>query len=328
MSGSTEQPLATLPVVATTTGLRILGFDATGKPSAVEPAAFAEAPTGDVGLSDALPLADATPGQAGTATTASRADHRHPLPTAAQVGAAPVAHTHPIADVTGLQAALDGKAVSNHTHSISGVNGLQAALDAKAAVAHQHPMTDVTGLQQALDAKLAATARGAASGVAPLGADGKVPLANLPETATGVSNVGNGTLTGQIPVWDQVAGRYNPVMPSPITADRTPTVERNTATVLSFNEYNRRNIVLTGNAPLTLAASEIGVAPNQGMEFIINNRHTGANTITFGAGIIADPYPLGTGTAGAVKVAPKGLVAVQVYPVGNTLVASVRGQIV
>lgn len=328
MSGTTEQPLSTLPVVATTAGLRILGFDATGKPSAVEPAAFAEAPTGDVGLSDAAPQALAAAASPGVATTASRADHKHARPTAADVGAAPATHNHALADVTGLQGALDGKAPAAHSHSISGVNGLQAALDAKAPSAHQHPISDVSGLQQALDAKLAATARGAASGVAPLGTDGKVPLANLPDTAAGVSNVGNGTLTGQIPVWDNTAGRYNPATPQPITADRTPTVERNAATVLSFNEYNRRNIVLSGNAPLTLAASEIGVAPNQGMEFIVNNRHTGANTLTFGAGITVDPYPLGTGTAGAVKIGAKGLVAVQVYPVGNTLVASVRGQIV
>lgn len=40
-------------------------------------------------------------------------------------------HTHAIADVTGLQAALDGKAAAVHTHAIANVTGLQAALDAK-----------------------------------------------------------------------------------------------------------------------------------------------------------------------------------------------------
>jgi hypothetical protein len=37
-----------------------------------------------------------------------------------------------IAQVTGLQAALDGKANATHSHIIGDVTGLQAALDAKA----------------------------------------------------------------------------------------------------------------------------------------------------------------------------------------------------
>lgn len=49
----------------------------------------------------------------------------------------PSAHTHPISDVTGLQAALDGKQASGsyanatHSHVISDVTGLQTALDGK-----------------------------------------------------------------------------------------------------------------------------------------------------------------------------------------------------
>lgn len=44
---------------------------------------------------------------------------------------APAVHTHTIANVTGLQTALDGKAASSHTHTIANVTGLQSALDAK-----------------------------------------------------------------------------------------------------------------------------------------------------------------------------------------------------
>jgi hypothetical protein len=40
-------------------------------------------------------------------------------------------HGHPIAEVTGLQAALDGKAATSHAHTIATITGLQAALDAK-----------------------------------------------------------------------------------------------------------------------------------------------------------------------------------------------------
>jgi hypothetical protein len=42
-------------------------------------------------------------------------------------------HTHTISNVTGLQAALDGKATSSHTHAIANVTGLQTALDGKEA---------------------------------------------------------------------------------------------------------------------------------------------------------------------------------------------------
>lgn len=68
-------------------------------------------------------------------------------------------HTHPIGDVTGLQAALDGKSDSGHGHAVADVTGLQPALDGKAAASHGHAIADVTGLQIALDGK-AATAHG------------------------------------------------------------------------------------------------------------------------------------------------------------------------
>lgn len=68
-----------------------------------------------------------------------------------------------IADVTGLQSALDGKqasgsyAAANHTHDIADVSGLQTALDGKqesgsyAAASHTHDIADVTGLQAIID---------------------------------------------------------------------------------------------------------------------------------------------------------------------------------
>ena len=92
---------------------------------------------------------------------------------------APSAHAHTIADVTGLQSALDGKqaagsyAAATHNHAIDDVTGLQGALDAKLASAsftwsnlpgkpstfapsaHNHVIGDVTGLQTALDGKQA-----------------------------------------------------------------------------------------------------------------------------------------------------------------------------
>ena len=46
-------------------------------------------------------------------------------------GKADAVHTHAIANVTGLQDALNGKAASTHTHAIDDVTGLQDALDGK-----------------------------------------------------------------------------------------------------------------------------------------------------------------------------------------------------
>lgn len=53
-------------------------------------------------------------------------------------GKAPLSHTHTIANITGLQSALNGKASSSHSHSISNITGLQNALDAKASASHIH----------------------------------------------------------------------------------------------------------------------------------------------------------------------------------------------
>jgi DNA-binding ferritin-like protein len=52
-----------------------------------------------------------------------------PLPTPAAIGAAPTAHTHAIADVTGLQPALDGKAPTVHTHTAAQITDFSEAVD-------------------------------------------------------------------------------------------------------------------------------------------------------------------------------------------------------
>lgn len=49
-----------------------------------------------------------------------------------------------IADVTGLQGALDGKADTSHTHAIAAVTGLQGALDGKADTSHAHDASAIT----------------------------------------------------------------------------------------------------------------------------------------------------------------------------------------
>jgi hypothetical protein len=77
-----------------------------------------------------------------------------------------------IDSVTGLQAALDGKAAISHTHAIADVTGLQAALNGKAASVHSHAIADVTGLQAALDGIRQVTDPSGASSGQVLTADG------------------------------------------------------------------------------------------------------------------------------------------------------------
>lgn len=50
----------------------------------------------------------------------------------AEIGAAAIAHVHAIADVTGLQTALDGKASTSHTHPQSDITNLTTTLSGKA----------------------------------------------------------------------------------------------------------------------------------------------------------------------------------------------------
>ncbi|MCV3216028.1 phage tail repeat domain-containing protein, partial [Plectonema radiosum NIES-515] len=66
-------------------------------------------------------------------------------------------HTHAIALIEGLQAALDAKSPTSHTHAIALIQGLQAALDAKSPTSHTHAISEISGLQAALDNKTSAS---------------------------------------------------------------------------------------------------------------------------------------------------------------------------
>ena len=56
-----------------------------------------------------------------------------------------------IAQIEGLQAALDGKAASVHTHAINDITDLQSALDGKAEEEHTHVMADITDLSATIE---------------------------------------------------------------------------------------------------------------------------------------------------------------------------------
>jgi hypothetical protein len=118
----------------------------------------------DTALAAKAPLASPALTGTPTAPTAAPGTNTTQLATTGFVTAglgtkANATHTHAIADVTGLQAALDGKqaagsyAPATHTHTTAQVTGLDTQLAGKANATHTHAIADVTGLQAALDAK-------------------------------------------------------------------------------------------------------------------------------------------------------------------------------
>ena len=87
---------------------------------------------------------------------------------------APSVHNHAIANVTGLQDALDDKADATHTHEIADVNGLQDALDNAGGNAPDYklPVALLTG-----DAQLPLTVDGTKLAVMTRGGELELPLA-------------------------------------------------------------------------------------------------------------------------------------------------------
>jgi hypothetical protein len=127
--------------------------------------------TSSVSVTSSAAAALASSASAGTSEQAARADHVHPYPTAANVGAVPTSRTvagkalssnitlvkadvglgnvdntsdasKPISTAT--QTALNGKANSSHTHAISDVTNLQTTLDGKASSSHTHAASSIT----------------------------------------------------------------------------------------------------------------------------------------------------------------------------------------
>ena len=87
-------------------------------------------------------------------------------------GKAASSHAHTIANVTGLQTALDVKQASGSYAPATGiaqsaVTNLTTDLAGKAAASHTHTIANVTGLQTALDGKQASGSYAPATGIAP-----------------------------------------------------------------------------------------------------------------------------------------------------------------
>jgi hypothetical protein len=82
---------------------------------------------------------------AGSSADASRADHVHAMPTAAQVGAAATSHTHTTTDVVSFTAAAAASAPVQSVQGRTGTVVLTRADITAAAEVHTHTTSDITG---------------------------------------------------------------------------------------------------------------------------------------------------------------------------------------
>jgi hypothetical protein len=116
-------------------------------------------------------------------------------------GKANTAHDHSIEEVTGLLGVLtdleNGKSNVGHTHTKSDITDFAhthlktditdfAHTHVKEDItdfAHTHAISEITNLQTSLDAKLNTSLKGQANGLAELDATGKIPTAQLPNSA-------------------------------------------------------------------------------------------------------------------------------------------------
>ena len=95
----------------------------------------------------------------------------------------PITHQHVLTGAEPTDPNMVGPSEWNQAHTspaIADVTGLQSALDAKSTTGHTHAQSDITNLVSNLAAKEATANKGVANGYASLGADGKVPSAQLP----------------------------------------------------------------------------------------------------------------------------------------------------
>lgn len=155
-----------------------------------------------------------------------------------------VGHKHEIADVNGLQTALNGKSNTGHKHEIADINKLQIALDGKSNTGHTHQITanvDTSNSKEGAIIKLEGTSGTNAVTYKATHADKGPSMATNVSSITTTSNANKSlagefgkTLTLNIPcITIDKQGHVNAVTNDevPITLPSTPTIGNGKLTI-------------------------------------------------------------------------------------------------
>ena len=177
-------------------------------------------------------------------------------------------HAHIIADITGLQAALDGKAASVHTHAISNVAGLQTALDGKASSSHTHEQSDIVGLATTLSSKTDVGhthSVGAISGLAPSATTDTTNASNITSGSLALARLAQTSASsGQAIIWNGSAWA-----PGNVSGASGGTVTSVALTAPAIFSVGGSPVTVSGTLALTLAtqvANRVWAGPTTGAD--------------------------------------------------------------
>lgn len=162
----TGKPATFPPTIGATGSTAVAGND-TRLTNARTPLTHSHAIADTTGLQAALDSKGTSNLALGTSSTTAKAGDYQPTWT--QVTSKPTVfdpttHTHAMTDVTGLSAALTGKAAATHTHAIADTSGLQAALDAASGGGGSPAWDNVTGKPTTFPPTIGSTAADAVAG--------------------------------------------------------------------------------------------------------------------------------------------------------------------
>ena len=167
----------------------------------------------------------------------------------------------PIARVTGLQTAINGKANTTHTHTISDVTGLQTSIDGKANTSHTHTSNQITDFDPAVDTALGINTSTGSNDMV-LAQDGSfvsrtlasgtvnpttnaIPIknssggfddSNITNTFTGTNITSNRVNTTQISIFGDAGGTFTPTKSNNVVT--IPLNRQQSINVLSRGQLN------------------------------------------------------------------------------------------
>jgi len=215
----------------------------------------------------------------------------------------PTAHSHAISEVTSLQTALDGKALSSHTHTIDNVTGLQTALDGKQASGSYAPATGI--------------APSAITGTAVVTNDSRLSDSRTPTSHThgNITNAGAVGSTANLPLITTTSGvvttgtfgtttnSFCQGNDSRLSDSRTPTTHTH-----AISDVTNLQTTLDGKAPTSHTHGNI---TNDGKVLVPYGGIISASALDAFSGAGTYPMIQGSGVGGSIQVASNGAITIE-----------------